>query len=770
MASPSSSVPFVVYVLAVICLLQFSTSATDLKSYIVYLGTHSHGLNPTEADADLASQSHYKLLGSILGSETAQETIFYSYNKYINGFAAMLNEEQVRRIADSPGVICVFESKQSKPQTTRSWEFLGLEKNDVPSLESLWKKARYGEDTIIGNLDTGVWPESASFNDEGLGPVPSRWRGGCVDESDHKVQCNKKLIGAKYFNKGYQKGTGIKLNQSSQSARDTDGHGTHTLSTAGGSFVVGANVFGFGNGTAKGGSPRARVASYKVCWPVDICDATDILAGFEAAIDDGVDILSVSLNGPFLDYIEDTTAIGAFHAVRNGITVVASAGNTGPGSSTATNIAPWFITVGASSMDRQFTNWVTAGNNLSFKGENLGPNVLPPNKLYPVIDAASAKANSSHVDNATICLPGSLDPSKVKGKIVVCLRGNNDRVEKGQVVLDAGGVGFVLANDFENGNSLDADTHFLPASHISYQDGQTLLSYIHKSKNLSGHISKVDTEVGTKPAPAVVSWSSRGPNLINEEILKPDVIAPGVDVIAAYTDAIGPSDLPSDKRRVKFNTASGTSMSCPHVAGIAGLLKTLHPDWSPAAISSAIITTAITLDNTNNPILDLSNNKEATSFSYGAGHINPNAAADPGLVYDLTEDDYLNFLCAHKYKKKQLKQFSPKPFKCSQSVSPLDLNYPSIAVPKLKGLVTITREVKNVGTPGTYTVNVTSPPGVSVVVSPTSLRFGKAGESKKFSVSFKAVGRVSKESYVFGNLLWSDGKHYVRSTIAVKSG
>uniref|UniRef100_A0A7N0TVY2 Subtilisin-like protease n=1 Tax=Kalanchoe fedtschenkoi TaxID=63787 RepID=A0A7N0TVY2_KALFE len=580
-----------------------------------------------------------------------------------------------------------------KLHTTRSWEFMGLEQDGVATSQSLWKKSKYGKDAIIATLDTGVWPESESFSDKGLGPVPSRWKGACADK---QIKCNKKLIGARYYNKGFDKNYGGNLTSVYRTVLDYQGHGTHTLSTAGGSFVPKASLFGNGNGTAKGGSPQARVAAYKVCWPPlnsPECVTSDILAGFEAAIGDGVDVLSMSIGGPQRDYKEDGLAIGAFHAVQHGITVVASAGNSGPDSSTVTN-----------------------------------------------------------------------------GKIVVCLLGGLDYgTEKGLVVQNAGGVGYILANDIDSKDAAlqQTDLDFLPASHITYKDSQTLLSYINVTKNPYAYITNLKTYVGSKKrAPVMAPFSSVGPNPVDPEILKPDITAPGVRIIAAYTGLVAPSPVPQDTRRVKFSILSGTSMSCPHISGIVGLLKSLHPQWSPAAIRSAIMTTATTEDNNKKPISE-STGQPATPLNYGAGHVNPNKAADPGLVYDLAEDDYLNFLCAKGYTEKDLKAIALKPYKCPKSTSLLDLNYPSIAVPRLNGsAITIPREVKNVGTPGTYTVKVEAPAGVSVKVEPASLKFDKAGEVKKFSVTLKAVGKLATE-FVFGSFVWSDGKHQVRSPIVV---
>ncbi|KAK7330621.1 hypothetical protein VNO77_24819 [Canavalia gladiata] len=602
--------------------------------YIVYLGSHSFGSSPSAADLESVRNSHYNLLGSYVGSiEKAKESIFYSYNRNINGFAAILDEDEAARIAKHPNVLSVFVSKRRKLHTTHSWDFLGLKRNGVFSLDSLrQQKEVLGEDVIIGNLDTGVWPESKSFSDEGLGPIPKRWRGICQTnrQNQDKFQCNRKLIGARYFYKGYEEG-GSPLNASLITARDFEGHGSHTLSTAGGSFVPGASVFGIGNGTASGGSPRARVATYKVCWPE--CADADILAAFEAAITDGVDVISVSLgtNTPS-EYFESGSSVGSFHAVARGIIVVSSAGNSGPSPTTVSNTEPWVLTVAASTIDRDFASYVTLGDKKIFKGASLSEKSLPAGKLYPLISAADAKSGDVPEQIAVECGEGSLDPKKVTGKIVVCLRGGSSRAGKGAVVAAAGGVGLILANDEASGNALLADPHLLPASAVNYVNGTYILNYIKSAKSPVASISKVTVELGIKPAPVVASFSSRGPGFLEPAILKPDITAPGVNIIAAYSEAASPTSQPSDNRTTPFITMSGTSMSCPHVSGVSGLIKAAHPDWSPAAIKSAIITTATTTDNTGKPILD-STSLAATPFDYGAGHIQPTLALDPGLPY-----------------------------------------------------------------------------------------------------------------------------------------
>ncbi|KVH93166.1 Peptidase S8/S53 domain-containing protein [Cynara cardunculus var. scolymus] len=739
-------------------LLHRPTFATK-RSYVIYLGLHSHSSQVSTTDFNRVTDSHYEFLGSCLGSkDKAKDAIFYSYTRHINGFAAILEDEEAAQIARHSKVVSVFLNRGRKLHTTRSWDFMGLEDNGVIPSGSIWNKARFGENTIIGNLDTGVWPESKSFSDEGMGPIPSKWKGVCQNGADASFHCNRS---------GYASVVGP-LNSSFHSPRDHEGHGSHTLSTAGGNFVSDASVFGYGNGTAKGGSPHARVVAYKVCFPPvngNECFDADILAAFDMAIQDGVDVLSVSLGGDAVPFFNDSVAIGSFHAVKQGIVVVCSAGNSGPDDGTVSNVAAWQITVGASTMDRQFPSYAVLGNKMRFQvssipfssqdlnainkmhsGESLSAKALPRNKFFPIISSLEAKAAKAQAKDAQLCKAGSLDPNKAKGKILVCLRGENARVDKGQEAALAGAVGMVLANNDLSGNEIIADPHVFPATHITYTDG-----------------------LATKPAPFMAAFSSKGPNIITPEILKPDITAPGVSIIAAYTESQGPTNQDFDTRRVQYNCVSGTSMSCPHVAGIVGLLKTLHPNWSPAAIRSAIMTTARTRDNAVEPITNASHTK-ATPFSYGAGHVQPNRAMDPGLVYDLTTNSYLDLMCALGYTKSQIEKFSETPYSCpSKNISLTDFNYPSITVPNLNGSITVTRTVRNVGSPATYKVRVFKPAGISVQVQPKKLKFKKSGEEKRFKVSLKSKKGRGGGQYVFGQLVWSDGKHYVRSSIVVKT-
>ncbi|XP_027350604.1 subtilisin-like protease Glyma18g48580 [Abrus precatorius] len=767
------------------------------KCYIIYLGAHSHGPSPTSVDLEVATYSHYDLLGSVLGSqEKAKAAIIYSYNRHINGFAALLEEEEAADIAKNPDVVSVFLSKEHKLHTTRSWEFLGLRRN---AGNTAWQKGRYGENTIIGTIDTGVWPESKSFSDTGFGPIPSKWGGGKVCEinklrGSKRNPCNRKLIGARFFSKAYEAYYG-KLHQSQYTARDFVGHGTHTLSTAGGNFVAGASVFGNGNGTAKGGSPRARVAAYKVCWsPTDAasCFGADVLAAIDQAISDGVDVINLSAGGQYLVTPEgiftDEVSIGAFHAIAKNILLVASAGNDGPTRGSVVNVAPWVFTIAASTLDRDFSGTITVGNN-QIMGASLFVN-LPPNQAFSLILAIDAKLANATNRDAQLCRAGTLDPRKVNGKIVACTReGKIKSVAEGQEALSSGAKGMVLGNQKQNGNTLLAEPHVLstinympkarsptkPPASRDYAITSTPSDFDITATDpidtgASIRMSPAKTLLGRRPAPVMASFSSRGPNRIQPSILKPDVTAPGVNILAAYSLVASASNLLSDTRKgFPFNVLQGTSMSSPHVAGIAGLLRTLHPNWSPAAIKSAIMTTATKLDNTNKPIRDAFDKKLATPFAYGSGHVRPDLAIDPGLVYDLTLTDYLNFLCASGYDQQLISALNfNRTFICSGSHRVTDLNYPSITLPNL-GLkpVNITRTVTNVGPPSTYNAKAQLP-AHNIAVVPNSLTFKKVGEKKTFQVIVQAKSAIKRGEYQFGDLQWTNGKHVVRSPITVK--
>ncbi|GLJ43702.1 hypothetical protein SUGI_0909950 [Cryptomeria japonica] len=691
-------------------------------------------------------------------AENLSAELLYHYNQVFHGFAARMTAAQAETLKKSHGVLSVYEETVSELHTTHTPDFLGLSSN-----AGLWPESEFGDDIIVGVLDTGVSPESESFDDKGFGPVRGKWKGECAGGENFK--CSQKLIGARFYRRGSD---GSGNNNEAQSARDTEGHGTHTSSTAAGGFVRNASIFGYASGTARGMAAQARIAAYKVCWG-NGCYDSDILAAMDQAVADGVDVLSLSLGGTVGAYYRDSIAIGAFGATENGVFVSCSAGNSGPGSFTLSNVAPWIMTVGASTLDRDFPAYAILGDEKWYRGVSLSAGSRLPKGMLDLVYAGNVSANGSQQSN--LCMSGTLDRKLVKGKIVLCDRGVNARVEKGAVVKAAGGLAMILANSDDEGAELVADAHLLPATTVSAKDGNTIKEYIFSTKSPKATIGFNGTILGVKPAPAMAAFSSRGPSSVTPQILKPDITAPGVNILAAWTPNAGPTGLSSDNRRVPFNIISGTSMSCPHVSGLAALLKAANPDWSPAAIKSALMTTAYSTDNAGHPILDIATGNPSTPFDHGAGHADPQTALHPGLVYDLTAEDYLHFLCSINYTDYQIKILARRNFTCPGNnpiTFPEKLNYPSFVVIFTSPVVELTRTVTNVGPAGsTYKFSVSLPATVAAEVEPATLSFSETGEKRSYTVKF--TSKSNSADWTFGSLTWTDGKHSVRSPIAITS-
>lgn len=755
--------------LLILLLLGFchvSLSAPDKKTYIVHMAKSQM---PTTFD------HHLQWFESSLRQVSDKAEMIYTYTNAAHGYATRLTEAEAESLSSLPGILSVLPETRYELHTTRTPSFLGLDRapDAFPESES-------ASDVVIGVLDTGVWPESKSFDDTGLGPVPSSWRGACEAGTNFSASnCNRKLIGARFFSQGYEAVVGsIDESRESKSPRDDDGHGTHTASTAAGSPVEGASLFGYAPGTARGMAPRARVAVYKVCWAGG-CFSSDILKAIDKAIEDNVNVLSLSLGGGMSDYYRDSVAIGTFAAMERGILVSCSAGNAGPTAFSLSNLAPWITTVGAGTLDRDFPAVASLSNGKKYLGVSLFRGASLPQGLLPIVYAG----NASNVTSGSLCMTGTLIPEKVKDKIVLCDRGVNARVQKGAVVKAAGGLGMILANTEANGEELVADAHLLPATAVGQKSGDAIRDYVISDSNPTATILFEGTKVGVQPSPVVAAFSSRGPNGITPEILKPDMIAPGVNILAGWSGALGPTGVASDTRRVQFNIISGTSMSCPHVSGLAGLLKGVHPDWSPAAIKSALMTTAYVSYKNGQRLQDVATGKPSTAFDHGAGHVDPISALNPGLVYDLTTDDYLGFLCALKYTPSQINLVARKNFTCdsNKNYSLSDFNYPSFAVsfktvPSTNAaggpssgptVMKYTRTLTNVGPPGSYKVTVTSEaPEVDISVEPEVLSFSKANEKKSYTATFSAGPKPSGTNR-FARIEWSDGKHVVSSPIAI---
>ncbi|GLJ29049.1 hypothetical protein SUGI_0573130 [Cryptomeria japonica] len=720
---------------------------------------------------DLHQNWYASLLSQVSRSDPSANELLYTYDTLLHGFAASLSEAEAEAMEGMEGCLAVIPTSFTKISTTHTPEFLGLASISSHS-SGLWSQySTGGKDIIVGMIDTGIWPESKSFKDEGLGPVPARWKGKC--ESGHKFtssHCNKKIIGARYYYKGYEQyDSPINETTEYKSPRDRIGHGTHTASTVAGVAVRGTSFFGFAKGTARGMAPEARLAIYKACWQ-DYCYDVDTVAAMDQAVADGVDIISISIHSSGdLPFDQDVRGIAAFGAMEKGVFVSAVAGNYGPYSSTLSNTAPWMTTVGASSIDRDFPASLVLGDQVILRGTST---FKGDGKLQGPVPLVYVSANNS----SRRCLDGSLDPDLVKGKIVVCdqllFSYNNDEYGpqwKGNVVAKAGGAGMIVANELLMGTQQQlTDTSNLPAITVSFTVGEIIKAHIKSTANNAMAALKItgSTVVGNQAiAPMVAAFSSRGPSKGYPHILKPDMIAPGVNILAAYTGDVA-----------DYYFDSGTSMACPHVSGLAALVKAIHPTWSPAAIKSALMTSSYTLDNAGQPIRDSSNMEPANPFAMGAGHVDPNAAVDPGLVYDMAPQDYINFLCSLNYTKEKIALLTKESVFCPKATLEAgDLNYPSFSVVFEAGSKSVQvkrRRVTYVGRKAhaVYQVTVKNPPGVNISVKPRKLVFRKPNDTASYSVTFRTHLISSDMKMGFGEIGWKcieGGTQLVRSPVAI---
>ncbi|EOA14679.1 hypothetical protein CARUB_v10027951mg [Capsella rubella] len=688
----------------VLFLTSVSAAIHDPQSkqvYVVYMGSLPSRLEYTP-------MSHHM---SIL-----QEVTGESYKRSFNGFAARLTRSERERVAGMEGVVSVFPSKKLQLQTTASWDFMGM-KEGKNTKRNLAKES----DIIIGVIDTGIWPESESFSDNGFGPPPKKWKGVC--SGGQNFTCNNKLIGARDYTR--------------EGVRDSQGHGTHTSSTAAGNAVPDTSFFGIGNGTARGGVPGSKIAAYKVCSETD-CTSAAVLSAFDDAIADGVDLISISVagNSP-RKYEKDTIAIGAFHAMAKGILTVHSAGNY-PSPGRIVSVAPWILTVGASTTNREFITRVVFGNGKTLVGRSVNAFDLQ-GKMYPLVYGEA------------------FNESLVKGKILVSIFPTSSEVAVASIVRD----------DYQYYSSVSSK----PSSLLPPDEFDSLVSYINATKSPLGSVLKTEA-IFNQTAPTISSFSARGPNTIAADLLKPDVTAPGVEILAAYSPLASPSSEGIDKRHVKYSVLSGTSMACPHVTGVAAYVKTFHPEWSPSMIQSAIMTTTWPM-NANRTVLASTDNLAATEFASGAGHVNPIAAINPGLVYELEKSDHIAFLCGLNYTSKTLELIAGEAVTCSGETLPRNLNYPSMAAKIYETnssfTVTFKRTVTNLGIPNsTYKSKIDLNRGskLNVEVSPSVLSFRRVNEKQSFTVTGSG-NNLNRKQPSSANLMWFDGTHNVRSVVVV---
>ena len=619
------------------------------------------------------------------------------YDLVLNGVAVQVPTADVAAIAALPGVAAVLPDELLALQTDSSPAFIGA----PTAWAGLGGQESAGQGIIVGVLDSGVWPEHPSFSDpdpsgKAYAPPPAAPDGsracqfGTGSQPGAAFACNNKLIGATRVMSTYDAVVGITPAEFS-SARDDDGHGTHTATTAAGNPGVAASVFGVSRGTVSGIAPRAYIEAFKVCGEQG-CFSSDSVGAVQAAIGDGVNVINFSISGgsnPFGDAVElafrDAYDAGGF--------VAASAGNSGPTPETTDHRGPWVTTVAASTGPRAFVNQaqLTAdgGAGLTLDGMSLTAGVGPA----PVVVAAD-----------TTC--GPVAAGTYAGAIVVCRRGGQGRAEKGFNVFNGGAVGMILYNQSAAVTDLETDNHYLPTTHIQYAQGTQLLAFLAAN---TGEMATITTGVtGTQQGDVMASFSSRGGPAQTLGVSKPDITAPGVQVLAgASPQHAGPASGPQGEL---FQAIAGTSMSSPHVAGAGALIKALHPTWTPGQIKSALMTTARTAG-----VVKEDGNTPANAFDMGSGRVDLTTAGDPGLTFDATGAQYT-----------------------AAAANLFTANQPSVYIPAMPGLVTVSRTARNTQATSVIWQLKTSGPSDLRITVPGKLTLNP-GASASFAISIDAT-------------------------------
>ncbi len=668
----------------------------------------------------------------------------YSYTTALDGFAATLTPTQVRELEAMPSVTSVEPNRilTVDQASHRSAGVAAASATATSRLHELWQQVggpnRAGKGVVVGVIDTGIWPENPSFagipedRSQLAAQLPGftgRCQAGVRWPAD---TCNSKVVAARYFVRGF--GAGNVARADYLSPRDGSGHGSHDAAVAAGNDGVDVRIEGQDLGLVSGVAPAARLSIYKACWSApdpdgDGCSTADVVKAVDQAVRDGVDVVNYSVSGS-TDGFSDAIDLAFLNAASAGVFVATSAGNDGPATGTVASPAPWVTTVGAS-VDRVYQGGVHLGDGRTFVGAMLADHNVGPAPLVAAADAASPGA-SQH--QAALCYPGSLDATTVEGAIVVCERGVTARVSKSAAVSRAGGIGMVLVNTAAG--TLDPDSHSVPTVHVGVSAGQAIGRYIAGS---GGHATATLVAAATKhpELPTIARFSSRGPT-VDGSVLKPDLVAPGANIVAAVAP-------PIDLGR-RWDLQSGTSAAAPDVAGLAAVALAAHPSWSPATVKSALMTTAQPLATGEGPL------------AQGAGQVDPARYLDPGLVYEAHPADWAALAWGHT---------TGTNSGVSTSTDPSDLNQPSIAVGDLVGHRVVTRTVTNVAArTETYTAQVDGLPGVAVSVSPTTLTV-RPGQSATFRIGFTATNDAHYERFVTGSLVWRGSHGHVAATPVV---
>lgn len=742
--------------------------------------------------ASFLVQQHNSVLERTL--EKGTYTKLYSYHYLVNGFAAWLAPEQAEELLRLPEVVMVEKDRRVKKLTTYTPSYMGLP-NGAWAENGGMEYA--GEGIVIGIVDTGVDPTHPSFSDLSTNRsyrYPSSFKGECeVAKGFPAGSCNNKLVGARHFAAAAIASGQFNASIDFASPLDGDGHGTHTAATAAGNSRIPVQVAGMDFGLASGMAPRAHLAIYKSLYRSFGGYFADTVAAMDQAVQDGVDILSLSIGpdgppsglGTFFGAFE----VAALSAIKAGVFVAQAAGNSGPFPGTIASFSPWVFTVAAAYHDRSYKNSILLGNQELLDGLGLSPGTKGLD-MYILVLASDAlkrgRANRSG-DRAHSCQDSSIfNKSLVEGRILICfytfsfsigLASIHSLLETAKN-LSAKGVVILVHRD-TSGENISPFPSTLPAIIIPRSNhSEAFLGYYNSCAQFTASariLGGLNATFSDRP-PQVAVYSSRGPDISDDkldiaEIMKPDAMAPGNMIWAAWP-AIG-IDV-DEFRGETFALISGTSMSTPHVAGIAALVKQKNPKLSPAAIKSALTTTASSADSEGNhllaqrPYYDVTLELgPGTPFDFGAGEVNATAALDPGLVFDAGFRNYVYFLCSIPASAPEV--LNATGATCGSAFTPpTDLNTPSITIANLTATRLLPRTVTNIAPAAErFTVMITEPEGVSISVIPSEFNLRP---EKTQRLVIKLTPTSTSLDPCFGSLTWTGSNgHRVRIPVSVIS-
>lgn len=748
--------------------------------------------------ADLAER-HDELLAAVGADADAK---IYSYRLAFNGFAARLTAEQAAALAADPAVARVWEDRTRKLRTNASASFLGL---TDPASGLREARGLSGENIIIGVIDSGITPGHPSFADRAPGQRPRacrsewgeqsllgrwlcrrfkkrvvqlyeppvNWYGQCeVGPGFSASDCNNKVIGARFYSRGFRAIYDMDANEF-MSPRDADGHGTHIASVAAGHRVM-AKLGDKEVASISGMAPRSRIAVYKACWlqpgaTRGSCAMSDLQQAIEDAIADGVDIINYSI-GTSDGSPADPDALALLAAADVGVLAVVAAGNNGPlaASIESPGSAPWVLTVGAASRagprfdtTLRVTAPDAAAADIATREASFTPTLREigevKGKLVLADDGVPAVDSSQGTrDDACQALRNGAD---FQDRIALIRRGGctfQDKIVRAEA---AGALAVVVFNNDPGAIITMSGTRGsvdIPAVMIGANDGEALAARLRAAETVEVRLDKGLIVTRTETGNVLARQSSRGANPDVADVLKPDVVAPGTDILGAHTP-----DVANGLRGEYYQYLTGTSMAVPHVAGIAALLMEAHPGWSPAAIRSALVTTArqnLRKDDGITP---------ADAFDAGGGYIVPNAAADPGLVFDAGSEDYDAFACGAGIARLDEAGCNAL-IEAGYPTEPWELNLPSVALGDLVAGRLVRRYVTNVGPPAQYQATFSAPPGVNATVSPAVLNLA-SGETAEFTVMLTNRGEAQQlGNWGFGSITWNGDGRTVRVPLAVR--